>query len=179
MKNGSKEICMIAALLAVTFVCLSCSGKSTGSASGEDPKVTTLGTIEVTARLVEIPQGAIFKKDLYNYATILKYQVIKVHRGQVNGDTIYVGHYNPWKPRGEAVDFCCPGYGTPAAVARARLTHNLASQAGRVDFVPVRLIWQDNERLAFDIQRHRLGGQTDGVRRFDALCLIPSIRAAN
>jgi len=36
----------------------------------------------------------------------------------------------------------------PAAVTRARLTHNLPSQAGRVDFVPVRLIWQDNERLA-------------------------------
>ncbi len=36
----------------------------------------------------------------------------------------------------------------PAAVVRARLTHNLASQAGRVDFVPVRLTWKDGQRLA-------------------------------
>ncbi len=35
-----------------------------------------------------------------------------------------------------------------AAVVRARLTHNLPSQAGRVDFVPVRLAWKGSERLA-------------------------------
>ena len=134
MKNGSKEICMIAALLAVTFVCLSCSGKSTGSASGEDPKVTTLGTIEVTARLVEIPQGAIFKKDLYNYATILKYQVIKVHRGQVNGDTIYVGHYNPWKPRGEAVDDNAKGIGGNLKQFQNGQVHRMALEPSIDDF---------------------------------------------
>jgi molybdopterin molybdotransferase len=33
-------------------------------------------------------------------------------------------------------------------VVRARLTHNLPSQAGRVDFVPVRLAWQGDQRLA-------------------------------
>lgn len=36
----------------------------------------------------------------------------------------------------------------PAAVVPARLTHNLPSQAGRVDFVPVRLAWQGGQRLA-------------------------------
>jgi molybdopterin molybdotransferase len=36
----------------------------------------------------------------------------------------------------------------PAAMVRARLTHNLPSQAGRVDFVPVRLAWQGDQRLA-------------------------------
>ena len=69
-----------------------------------DPHLATNGTVEVTARLVEIPDGAIFKRDLYDYATILKYRVLKVHRGKVDGDTIYVGHYNPWKPRSEAAD---------------------------------------------------------------------------
>jgi hypothetical protein len=72
--------------------------------SGEDPQVTTRGSIEVTARLVEIPEGAIFKRDLYDYATILKYTVLKVHRGQVKGDLIYVAHYDPWKPRSQAAD---------------------------------------------------------------------------
>ncbi len=70
---------------------------------GEDARVKSLGSAEVTARLVEIPEGAIFEKDLYHYATILKYEVVIVHRGSLaQGATIYVGHYDPWKPRAEA-----------------------------------------------------------------------------
>jgi len=73
--------------------------------SGEDEKVKSLGTVEVTARLVEVPDGAIFERDLYHFATILKYEVVAVHRGPVEkGATIYVGHYDPWKPRSEAAD---------------------------------------------------------------------------
>jgi hypothetical protein len=72
---------------------------------GEDEKVKTLGSIEVTARLAEIPEGAIFLRDLYHYATILKYEVVTVHRGDLKpGTIIYVGHYDPWKPRNEAAD---------------------------------------------------------------------------
>jgi hypothetical protein len=63
-----------------------------------------MGSVEVSARLVEIPEGAIFKRELYNYTTILRYRVLEVHRGEVEGETIYVGHYNPFKPRGEAAD---------------------------------------------------------------------------
>jgi hypothetical protein len=81
----------------------SCGDKSAVRQAG-DPHLATDGTIEVTAKLMEIPDGAIFKRDLYDYATILKYRVIKVHRGKVDGDTLYVGHYNPWKPRDEASD---------------------------------------------------------------------------
>ena len=76
-----------------------------------DPQLAARGTVEVTAELVEIPEGAIFKRDLYNYATILKYQVRQVHRGRCDGDFIYVGHYNPWKPRGEAADQRVPDIG--------------------------------------------------------------------
>ncbi len=73
--------------------------------AGEDEKVKSLGTAEVTARLVEVPEGAIFERDLYHYAAILKYEVVAVHRGPVEkGATIYVGHYDPWKPRSEAAD---------------------------------------------------------------------------
>src|SRR5262249_46878698 len=73
--------------------------------AGEDEKVKSLGTVEVTARLVEVPDGAIFERDLYHYAAILKYEVVAVHRRPVEkGATIYGGHYGPWKPRSEAAD---------------------------------------------------------------------------
>lgn len=88
-----------------TVLSASCSTTpQTAATTGEDPEVTQRGSIEVTARLVEVPDGAIFKRDLYNYATVLQYQVLQVHRGKVDGETILVGHYNPFKPRTEAAD---------------------------------------------------------------------------
>ena len=91
-----------------------------------DPHLATNGTVEVTARLVEIPEGAIFKRDLYDYATILKYQVLAVHRGAVDGNTLYVGHYNPWKPRAEAADKRAPDIGGNLRQFQAGQTHRLA-----------------------------------------------------
>ncbi len=72
--------------------------------SNDLTKVGELGSIEVVAKLLEVPEGAIFKRDLYDYATVLKYQVIEVHRGKVDSKTIFVGHYNPFKPRSESAD---------------------------------------------------------------------------
>jgi len=94
---------MIFATIFLSFV--SC-GKHAGepNAGVHAPQPPLRGTLEVTAKLVEIPDGAIFKRDLYDYATVLKYRVLIVHRGAVKGDTIYVGHYDPWKPRSEAAD---------------------------------------------------------------------------
>jgi hypothetical protein len=91
-------------LVALGLCCNSCGRNGEPAAPAIDPQLASHGTIEVTAELVEIPEGAIFKRDLYDYATILKYRVVRVHRGAVDGDTIYVGHYNPWKPRSEAAD---------------------------------------------------------------------------
>lgn len=91
-----------------------------------DPHLATNGTVEVTAQLVEIPEGAIFKRDLYDYATILKYRVVKVHRGQVDGDTLYVGHYNPWKARAEAADKRAPNVGGTLRQFQSGQTHHLA-----------------------------------------------------
>src|SRR5207302_575767 len=97
-----------AVLVLSALACVSCTkgepGRTTPTAApaakrGIDANVTTRGGIEVTAKLVEIPEGAIFKRDLYDYATVLKYQVVEVHRGKVDGPTIYVGQYNPFKPR--------------------------------------------------------------------------------
>ena len=53
--------------------------------SGIDQQVTTQGTIEVTAKLVEVP-GPFPPNDLYNYGYVLKYKVLAVHRGKVDGD---------------------------------------------------------------------------------------------
>ena len=71
--------------------------------TGEDPKVTTLGSIEVTARLEEI-RGELRNDPLYDYAHVMKYAVLEVHRGEVNKETMYIGHYNPAKPRDKVAD---------------------------------------------------------------------------
>ena len=97
--------------------------------TGEDPQVTIRGSIELTARLVEVPEGAIFKRDMYDYVTILKYQVLKVHRGQVQGDTIFVGHYNPWKPRDQAADKNVQGIGGSVEAFEAGQVHRMALEA--------------------------------------------------
>jgi hypothetical protein len=108
----------------------SCGPRPAGPArGGSDPHLATNGTVEVTARLVEIPEGAIFQRDLYDYATILKYEVLAVHRGRVEGDTLYVGHYNPWKPRARAADPRAPGIGGNLRQFQAGQTHHLALEA--------------------------------------------------
>jgi len=97
-----KVVTPIPVLLLALFamVCVSCSPKPN---SGEDPQVTSMGHIEITARLVEIPEP--FPDiPLYDYAFVLKYEVLTTHRGQLDSDTIYIGHYNPLKPRKNVAD---------------------------------------------------------------------------
>lgn len=95
--------------------------------SEPDPEVSKRGSIEVTARLVEIPDGAIFQRDIYDYATILKYEVTAVHRGSLaKGTTIYVGHYNPWKPRAQAADKKVKDIGGSLNAFRAGDLHRMA-----------------------------------------------------
>jgi hypothetical protein len=106
-----------------------CGPKPTGEfPTAGDPHLTTNGTVEVSARLVEIPEGAIFKRDLYDYATILKYEVLKVHRGDVKDQVIYVGHYNPWKPRSEAADKRVTSVGGSLRSFQAGQTHRMAME---------------------------------------------------
>jgi hypothetical protein len=61
-------------------------------------------TVVVTARIVEIP-GTFPPNDLYNYVYVMKYRVLKVHKGSL-GDKkeILVGVYNPLIPRQEVKD---------------------------------------------------------------------------
>jgi len=87
------------------------------------------GSIEVIARLEEIPEGAIFKRDLYDYATVLKYRVMKANRGALTNDVIFVGQYNPFKPRSEAADKRVPDVGGNVKQFRAGDVHRLSLEA--------------------------------------------------
>jgi hypothetical protein len=131
-----KRSCIVVGCLAALVCILGSCGKRPDDArgSGPDPHLATNGTIEVTAQLLEIPEGAIFKRDLYDYATILKYRVVKVHRGKVDGDTLFVGHYNPWKPRNEAADKRAPAVGGNLRQFRPGHTHHMALDAPIEDF---------------------------------------------
>ena len=59
--------------------------------------------MEVTAKLVDV-QTPFPPNDLYNYAFVMKYRVLTVHRGKVEGSEILVAHYNPLKPRATVQD---------------------------------------------------------------------------
>jgi len=115
-------------LFGLAFVIAGCQNNSSRAGNGgEDEQVKSLGSVEVTARLVEIPEGAIFQRDLYDYATILKYEVVTVHRGDIEkGATIYVGHYDPWKPRDEVADKRVSNVGGRLRQFRAGQLHRLA-----------------------------------------------------
>ena len=124
-----------AGLFLAAFVLLSC-GKEATSESKDDggQRLHSLGTMEVTARLVEIPEGAIFQRDLYDYATVLRYEVISSLRGGLEkGSTIYVGHYNPWKPRAEAADNRVKNIGGTLRRFRVGDLHHLALEASMED----------------------------------------------
>ena len=128
MQNWLNSTVRSATLLLAVFALTSCDKPSGASPNGgADAQVKSLGTVEVTARLVEIPDGSIFQRDLYDYATLLKYEVVAVHRGTVEkGATIYVGHYNPWKPRTEAADKRAKGIGGTLRQFKAGQLHRLA-----------------------------------------------------
>ena len=81
----------------------SCAKKAEKADTGADAQVTTLGSIEVTAELQEIP-GEVRNDPLYDYAHVMKYKLLQIHRGEVNKETMYIGHYNPAKPRDKAAD---------------------------------------------------------------------------
>ena len=120
--------------LAVCAMATACARRNAGSASpSADPELARRGSIEVTARLVEVPEGAIFERELYNYATVLKYQVLEVHRGSVRGPIIYVGHYNPFKPRSAAADRRVPDVGGHLKSVRAGQVHRMALEGSMLD----------------------------------------------
>ena len=92
-----------------------------------DGPIRTAGRFEVTGRLVEMPGKFLANDGLYNYAFVLKYDVLTIHRGgdQVES-TIYVAHYNPRKTRDEVADEFYPDLGGNLKRFRAGDIHLLA-----------------------------------------------------
>jgi hypothetical protein len=111
-----------AALCALLLPALGCANHA---AEQVDTEVTTLGTAEVTAKLVEIPER-FPPNDLYNYAYVLKYRVLKVHRGQIPAGEILVGQYNPLKPRDRVQDDVSGKVGGHVTAFRAGDIHRMA-----------------------------------------------------
>ncbi len=114
---------VVIAALAVAFAACSKS-----PANEVDTEVSTLGTAEVTAQLIEIP-GSFPPNDLYNYAYILKYKVLKVHRGNVPEAEILVAQYNPLKPREQAQDDVSGKLGGHVKSFRAGDVHRMALES--------------------------------------------------
>ena len=131
MRRRTRPAVVVPLVLGASLLAAGCAGRTAGA--GADPELARRGTIEVTARLVEVPEGAIFERALYNYATVLKYDVLQVHRGRVKGTTIYVGHYNPFKPRADAADRRVPGVGGHLKSFHAGDVHRMALEKSMLD----------------------------------------------
>ncbi|MDQ1256156.1 MAG: hypothetical protein QG656_752 [Candidatus Hydrogenedentes bacterium] len=114
-----------AAWLGACCAAVLCASCAQPAETGVDEHVTALGSVEVTAELVEIP-GEFIDRPMYDYAFIMKYKVLEVHRGAIDGDTIYVGHYNPLKPRAEAADARVPEVGGNVVKFRVGDVHRMA-----------------------------------------------------
>ena len=102
----ARALFVIGALVVVTWI-LARQGRG---GAGVDPQVTTLGRIEVTARLLKCPDTF---PDLgaYRYTYVVEYEVLRVHRQDPAGkyllkpgDHIFVGHYKPRQPRAQIKD---------------------------------------------------------------------------
>src|SRR5262245_29595620 len=115
---------VILACLVLACSWMACSKSN----AGVDREVTTLGSAEVTARLTEIP-GAFPPNDIYNYAYVLKYRVLKVHRGKFEGDEIFVAQYNPLKPRATVQDDVSGKVGGDLRKFQAGEEHRMALEA--------------------------------------------------
>lgn len=112
-------------LLLLFLIGLCCSSCEKKTDTGLDEKVTALGSFEITAKLLKIP-GKFPPNDLYDYAYVLKYKVQMVHRGKIDSDIIYVGHYNPLKQRSQAADARAPEVGGNLKKFRPDDLHRMA-----------------------------------------------------
>jgi len=100
---------------------------------GPDENLAKKGSVEVTAELVEI-RGEFANRADYDYAFIMKYKVLQVHRGSVDGDTIYVAHYNPEKPRASVADSRVRDVGGSLKRFKAGDVHRMALETPLDDY---------------------------------------------
>jgi hypothetical protein len=126
MKNSS--VFILSAIILMLYS--SCANKKS---TGVDEHVTTLGTVEVTAELVQI-EGELIDRPLYDYVFIFKYKVKEVHRGKINSEYIYVGHYNPLKSRNQVSDDNSGEIGGDVKTFEGGEIHRMALDAPLDDF---------------------------------------------
>ena len=101
--NNCYKICMLICITAFfVFGSQDDTSASTSAAvsksTGQEAGTVSNDTLEVTARLVEIP-GKFPPNDAYSYVYIMKYRVLSVEKGTYKERELYVGHYNPLIPR--------------------------------------------------------------------------------
>ena len=90
-------------MLALIFLA-GCRKQESGSKAAAAPAAPPVeGALVLTAEVAEIP-GTFPANDLYNYAYIMKYKVVEVHKGEYADPDILVGHYNPRMTRMEVKD---------------------------------------------------------------------------
>jgi len=116
---------LIVAVLSLVWLGVSCAEKSQPAAV--DPNVMNRGSIEVTAQLAEI-RGDLIDDPMYDYAHVMKYKVLQVHRGKVDKDVIYVGHYNPAEPRAGVADARVQEIGGKVKQFRVGDVHRMAME---------------------------------------------------
>src|SRR5437016_2104146 len=95
-----------ASLIVVASLALSllgCQKKDEAASSAIPATPPVAGEIVMTAELTDIP-GAFPANDIYNYAYIMKYKVIKVLQGTYTDPDILIGHYNPRVARADVHD---------------------------------------------------------------------------
>jgi hypothetical protein len=122
--------------LALIGLCLAilATGVGCGKPAASVPsKVSEVGTTEVTAVLEEV-RGEFVNRANYDYAFVIRYKVKTVHRGQVDGDTIYIAHYNPQKTRSAAADVRVTDVGGNVTRFKAGDTHRIALEAPIDDY---------------------------------------------
>ena len=120
-------------LLAVGLMAAACAGRRERRARARIPSSRSGAASRSRRDSSRSPRGRSSSETLYNYATVLKYQVLEVHRGKVKGETIYVGHYNPFKPRSEAADRRVPDVGGNLKSFRAGQVHRMALEGSMLD----------------------------------------------
>ena len=109
------------------------------------PELATNGDTEVTAKLVAIG-GDFPPNKLYDYVFVMKYHVLKVHRGNVQGEEIFVGHYDPLKPRATAEDKYSGKVGGNVASFQVGDVHRMALEAPLEELVMVGIIDKHKEK---------------------------------
>lgn len=109
------------------------------------PELAANGDAEVTAKLTGIG-GDFPSNKLYDYMYVMKYHVLKVHRGKVEGEDIFVGHYNPLKPRSNAEDKFSGKVGGNVISFQVGDVHRMALEAPLGELVMVGIIDKHKEQ---------------------------------